>query len=248
MGGATIVTRDVAALLADRRQPGQHLRREHDRSRRRGFPADHHGDPRAYRVLLRATSTRGGPDPPRAEGPIDEEVRDLVAFIRSSKRGVILSRRRGAADEGRSGDAAPAGGEPLGLIAGNGRFPFLVADAARRGGAKRGGDRDTGGDRPASSRREVDPLQWVGLGQLGPRDRGPASGGGARGHHGGPGEAPSDLLGHRARPEAAGRPGPPGLAEHRQPDRRGRRRAREGGHHLLPSVAFLRDELATPGR
>jgi UDP-2,3-diacylglucosamine hydrolase len=56
--------------------------------------------------------------------------------------------------------------EPLGLIAGNGRFPFLVAAAARRAG------------RPVVAvaireeaapelEREVDQLHWVGLGQLG---------------------------------------------------------------------------------
>jgi hypothetical protein len=56
--------------------------------------------------------------------------------------------------------------EPLGLIAGNGRFPFLVAAAARRAG------------RPvvavaireeaaAELEGEVDQIHWVGLGQLG---------------------------------------------------------------------------------
>jgi hypothetical protein len=56
--------------------------------------------------------------------------------------------------------------EPLGLIAGNGRFPFLVAAAARRAG------------RPVVAvaireeaapdlEGEVDQLHWVGLGQLG---------------------------------------------------------------------------------
>jgi DUF1009 family protein len=56
--------------------------------------------------------------------------------------------------------------EPLGLIAGNGRFPFLVAAAARRAG------------RPvvaiaireeaaAELAAEVDEVHWVGLGQLG---------------------------------------------------------------------------------
>lgn len=56
--------------------------------------------------------------------------------------------------------------EPLGLIAGNGRFPFLVAAAARRA------------ERPVVAvaireeaspelEREVDALHWVGLGQLG---------------------------------------------------------------------------------
>lgn len=56
--------------------------------------------------------------------------------------------------------------EPLGLIAGNGRFPFLVADAARRAGRRV----------VAVAIREeaapelgecVDEIHWVGLGQLG---------------------------------------------------------------------------------
>jgi hypothetical protein len=55
---------------------------------------------------------------------------------------------------------------PLGLIAGNGRFPFLVAAAARRAGR---------GVLAVAIREEADPaleaevdeLHWVGLGQLG---------------------------------------------------------------------------------
>ena len=55
---------------------------------------------------------------------------------------------------------------PLGLIAGNGRFPFLVADAARRAGrrvvavaVKEEASPDLAGS--------VDEMHWVGLGQLG---------------------------------------------------------------------------------
>jgi DUF1009 family protein len=62
--------------------------------------------------------------------------------------------------------AAPVGGAPLGLIAGNGRFPFLVAAGARRAGRR---------VVAVAIREEADPslagavdeLQWVGLGQLG---------------------------------------------------------------------------------
>ena len=57
-------------------------------------------------------------------------------------------------------------GEPLGLIAGNGRFPFLV----RRGRApRRAQGRGAGaarGDGPELE-REVDELHWISLGQLG---------------------------------------------------------------------------------
>jgi DUF1009 family protein len=56
--------------------------------------------------------------------------------------------------------------EPLGLIAGNGRFPFLVASAARRAGRRV----VTVAVREEASpelEAEVDEFHWVGLGQLG---------------------------------------------------------------------------------
>jgi hypothetical protein len=61
---------------------------------------------------------------------------------------------------------AASSGSPLGLIAGNGRFPFLVADAARRAGRKVVAvaiKEEASPDLAAS----VDEIQWVGLGQLG---------------------------------------------------------------------------------
>ena len=54
------------------------------------------------------------------------EVDNLVDFIRTASRGVIL--RRGGK---KSGQTPQKTDEKLGLIAGNGRFPFLVLDAAR---------------------------------------------------------------------------------------------------------------------
>jgi DUF1009 family protein len=59
-----------------------------------------------------------------------------------------------------------AHGAPLGLSAGNGRFPFLVAAAARRAGRRVvavGIEEETD---PALE-REVDELHWMSLGQLG---------------------------------------------------------------------------------
>jgi DUF1009 family protein len=57
-------------------------------------------------------------------------------------------------------------GSPLGLIAGNGRFPFLVADGARRAGRRVVAvairEEADPGIAPA-----VDEIHWVGLGQLG---------------------------------------------------------------------------------
>ena len=65
---------------------------------------------------------------------------------------------------------APAGAAaapgPLGLIAGNGRFPFLVADAARRQGRRVVAvaiREETSPDLESC----VDAMQWVSLGQLG---------------------------------------------------------------------------------
>jgi len=56
--------------------------------------------------------------------------------------------------------------EPLGLIAGNGRFPFLVAAAARRAG-RRVVAVAVREEAAPGLEREVDELHWVGLGQLG---------------------------------------------------------------------------------
>jgi DUF1009 family protein len=55
---------------------------------------------------------------------------------------------------------------PLGLLAGNGRFPFLVADAARKAGRRVVAvaiKEETAPELAAS----VDEIHWVGLGQLG---------------------------------------------------------------------------------
>jgi DUF1009 family protein len=57
-------------------------------------------------------------------------------------------------------------GEPLGLIAGNGRFPFLAAAGARRAGRRVVALAIREETDPALE-GEVDELHWVGLGQLG---------------------------------------------------------------------------------
>jgi DUF1009 family protein len=139
-----------------------------------------------------------------------------------------------------------AAGEPLGLIAGNGRFPFLAAAGARRAGRRVVALAIREETDPALE-SEVDELHWVGLGQLG-RAIGVLHRAGAR-------EA---LMA--------------GQVQHRQifsdvvPDlklvgvlaRLALRNtdsliggvadalAREG-ITLLPSVAFLQDQLASPG-
>jgi len=65
-------------------------------------------------------------------------------------------------------DDAPLSGpgEPLGLIAGNGRFPFLAAKGARRAG-RRVVALAIREETSAELEAEVDELHWIGLGQLG---------------------------------------------------------------------------------
>jgi DUF1009 family protein len=62
--------------------------------------------------------------------------------------------------------ASPGPGEPLGLIAGNGRFPFLAAAGARRAG-RRVVALAIREEASAELEAEVDELHWIGLGQLG---------------------------------------------------------------------------------
>jgi UDP-2,3-diacylglucosamine hydrolase len=57
-------------------------------------------------------------------------------------------------------------GEPLGLIAGNGRFPFLAAAGARRAG-RRVVALAIREETSPGLEAEVDELHWIGLGQLG---------------------------------------------------------------------------------
>jgi DUF1009 family protein len=57
-------------------------------------------------------------------------------------------------------------GEPLGLIAGNGRFPFLAAAGARRAGRRVVALAIKEETSPELA-REVDELHWISLGQLG---------------------------------------------------------------------------------
>ena len=56
--------------------------------------------------------------------------------------------------------------EPLGIVAGNGRFPFLVAEAARKGGRRVVAVAINEEASPELA-GAVDEIHWVGLGQLG---------------------------------------------------------------------------------
>ena len=90
----------------------------------------------------------------------------------------------------------------LGLIAGNGRFPFLLLDAARAQGLA---------VRVAAIREETDPeindraaadekitVHWLSLGELVAADRGLSERGSQGRGDGGAGEAQTDLLEHPA--------------------------------------------------
>jgi hypothetical protein len=61
---------------------------------------------------------------------------------------------------------SPGSGRPLGLIAGNGRFPFLAAAGARRAG-RRVVALAIREEASAELEAEVDEFHWIGLGQLG---------------------------------------------------------------------------------
>jgi hypothetical protein len=66
----------------------------------------------------------------------------------------------------RDDTASPGPPGPLGLIAGNGRFPFLAAAGARRSG-RRVVALAIREEASAELEAEVDELHWIGLGQLG---------------------------------------------------------------------------------
>ncbi len=85
-----------------------------------------------------------------------------------------------------------------GLIAGNGKFPLLVLEGARRVGAALS---------VVAIHEETDPeidriaerVQWVGIGQLGKDDPLPQKRGGGKGDHGRAGKACSNLQPRGAR-------------------------------------------------
>ena len=234
------------ALLAHRRQPGPLLRaqpgraapprllRRGDRRAATGLPAFSPREASPWRRPC-AASTRTGPTATRcARSSTSCAPRSAVS---SSIAGTAPgpARRSPSPHAGRrplagAGRAARAHRRqrPLPLPRRGGRPPG--GPAGRGAGHSRGGRgraRGRGGraplDRPRPAR---------------PGDLDPAAGGRARGDHGGAGQAPADLLGHRAGPEAAGRPRPARLPEHRQPDRRRGRRARAGRDHA-PALGGL---------
>jgi UDP-N-acetylglucosamine acyltransferase len=105
MGGATIATRDVAPFSLTVGNRAHFFGLNLVGLRRRGFSAEAIAALRhAYRLLVQGgrplAEALGRLE---AEGPHTDEVRVVVDFVRSSKRGVVLDRRHGAP----AGDAEP---------------------------------------------------------------------------------------------------------------------------------------------
>jgi UDP-N-acetylglucosamine acyltransferase len=102
MGGATVATRDVAPFSLTVGNRARFFGLNRVGLRRRGFSPEAIA---ALKQAFRVLTTEGLPlaealSRLEAEGPATDEVRTLVAFVRASKRGVVLERRRdGAADD-----------------------------------------------------------------------------------------------------------------------------------------------------
>ncbi len=101
MGGATIATRDVLPFSLTVGNRARIFGLNLVGLRRRGFAADALRALRsAYRVLLQSRLPLSEAlRRLEGDGPHSVEVRQVVAFIRSSKRGVVLTRRRATGGE-----------------------------------------------------------------------------------------------------------------------------------------------------
>ena len=103
MGGATIATRDVAPYSLTVGNRAHFFGLNLVGLRRRGFSAEALRALRQAYRLLQALPAAEALRRIEAEGPDTDEVRAVVAFVRASKRGVVLERRHGA----RPDDAEP---------------------------------------------------------------------------------------------------------------------------------------------
>ncbi len=101
MGGATIATRDVLPYSLTVGNRARIFGMNLVGLRRRGFDAEALRALRtAYRLLLQSRlPLQRALERLDAEGPHTGEVRRVVEFIRSSRRGVVLARRRAMAGE-----------------------------------------------------------------------------------------------------------------------------------------------------
>jgi UDP-N-acetylglucosamine acyltransferase len=101
MGGGTIATKDVAPFSLTVGNRAHFFGVNAIGLRRRGFsPEAVSALKQAYRVLCRGdVALKEAIARVESEGPLTAEVRAVLEFLRSSKRGVVLSRRRGAPAE-----------------------------------------------------------------------------------------------------------------------------------------------------
>jgi UDP-N-acetylglucosamine acyltransferase len=101
MGGATIATKDVGPYSLTVGNRAHFFGVNSVGLRRRRFtPEAISALKQAYRVLSRGIPLAEAIARVEAEGPLTDEVRTVLDFVRSSRRGVVLSRRRaGGADE-----------------------------------------------------------------------------------------------------------------------------------------------------
>jgi UDP-N-acetylglucosamine acyltransferase len=96
VGGFTVVTKDVLPFSKTVGNPARNYGVNTVGLARRGFDKDAMNAIRSlYRLLLQSRlNASEALARLEAEGPLGPEVADIVAFIRSSERGVILKRRR----------------------------------------------------------------------------------------------------------------------------------------------------------
>jgi UDP-N-acetylglucosamine acyltransferase len=101
MGGGTIATKDVAPFSLTVGNRARFFGVNGVGLRRRGFSPESISALReAYRILAGGQPLAEALSRLEAKGPHTDEVRTVVEFVRSSKRGVVLARgRRGAAGE-----------------------------------------------------------------------------------------------------------------------------------------------------
>jgi UDP-N-acetylglucosamine acyltransferase len=101
VGGFTVATKDVLPFSKTVGNPARIYGINHIGLGRRGFAKEAMGEIRAvYRLLLQSRlNTTEALDRLEAEGPLGPEARRIVEFIRASKRGVILKRRRRGEDD-----------------------------------------------------------------------------------------------------------------------------------------------------
>lgn len=100
MGGGTVATRDVLPFSLTVGNRAHLFGANVVGLRRRGFSSDAVGAlRRAFAVLRGGLNTTQALERIESAAPVTAEVATLVAFIRSSRRGVVRSRRRGSGSD-----------------------------------------------------------------------------------------------------------------------------------------------------